>query len=91
MKPLDTAMITDAADHRAVVTIEDGFADGGAGAAMATAVAAEALAAGRHAPTTTVLGVPCTFLPHGSAADILASLGLDADGVVAACRRVLAV
>jgi 1-deoxy-D-xylulose-5-phosphate synthase len=86
VKPLDTAMITDAAGHRAVVTIEDGFADGGAGA-----VASEALAAGRHAPATTVLGVPCTFLPHGSAADILTSLGLDADGVVAACRRVLAV
>ena len=38
VKPLDPAMIADAAGHPAVVTIEDGFADGGAGAAMATAV-----------------------------------------------------
>ena len=86
VKPLDPAMIADAADHKAVVTIEDGFVDGGAGSAMRTAVAATAIDAGRPTPTTTMLGVPCAFLPHGKAEDILASLGLDAEGIVAASR-----
>jgi 1-deoxy-D-xylulose-5-phosphate synthase len=91
VKPLDASMIADAAGHRAVVTIEDGFVDGGAGSAMRTAVAVAALDAGRPAPTTAMLGVPCAFLPHGNAADILTSLGLDADGVVSAARRALTV
>ena len=35
-------------------------------------------------PTVTVevLGVPIKFIPHGSQAQILAGLGLDADGLV---------
>ena len=36
VKPLDEAMLTDALDHRVVVTIEDGFAAGGIGSAVAT-------------------------------------------------------
>jgi len=37
-----------------------------------------------------VLGVPAQFLPHGKADRILARLGLDADGIVAAVRTGLA-
>jgi 1-deoxy-D-xylulose-5-phosphate synthase len=84
-------MIADAAGHKAVVTVEDGFVDGGAGSAMRTAVAAAAFDAGHAAPTTSMLGVPCTFLPHGKPEDILASLGLDAGGVVAAAQRALTI
>jgi 1-deoxy-D-xylulose-5-phosphate synthase len=90
VKPLDPAMIADAARHRAVVTIEDGFADGGAGSAMAGAITDVALDDGHAAPPVSVLGVPCTFIPQGKPDDILAGFGLDAAGVAAAARQALA-
>ncbi len=43
VKPLDPEMIADAAGHPAVVTIEDGFADGGAGSAIASAIGAHSV------------------------------------------------
>ena len=37
-----------------------------------------------------VLGLPTRFIPHRpSPSDILAQLGLDADGIAAAARRLL--
>jgi len=88
--PLDPAMIADAATHDLVVTIEDGFRDGGAGTAIAAAVTATATP-GQPAPPVVVLGVPTTFLAHGRADDILASLGLDAEGVTASVRAALGI
>jgi 1-deoxy-D-xylulose-5-phosphate synthase len=85
VKPLDEAMLADAADHRLVVTIEDGFADGGIGAAVATALDLHECSA-----KVRVLGVPDRYLPHGKPDDILASLGLDAAGVAATVRHALA-
>ncbi len=38
VKPLDPAMLDDAASHRVVVTIEDGFRTGGIGSTMAAAL-----------------------------------------------------
>jgi 1-deoxy-D-xylulose-5-phosphate synthase len=83
--PLDPAMIADAAAHGAVITIEDGVRDGGIGMNIADQV--HALAA--NVPVQ-VLGIPSKFLPQGAAEKILAQLGLDADGIVAAARSVLA-
>jgi 1-deoxy-D-xylulose-5-phosphate synthase len=78
-------MIADAASHRAVVTIEDGIRDGGIGSLIADAV---------HTVSSAVvvesLGVPTKFIPHNKPDVILASLGLDAAGIVAAAQRVLA-
>ena len=82
--PLDPAMIADAAAHRAVVTIEDGIRDGGIGMTIADQVHALACAV----PVTT-LGLPSRFIQQGSADRILAQLGLDADGIVAAARAAL--
>jgi 1-deoxy-D-xylulose-5-phosphate synthase len=90
VKPLDPEMIADAASHPAVVTIEDGFADGGAGAAMAAAISAHAVTASQVPPPVSVLGVPSIYIPHGKVDTILAGLGLDVDGLVAAARQVLA-
>lgn len=83
--PLDPAMIANAAAHGAVITIEDGVRDGGIGMNIADQV--HALAA--NVPVQ-VLGIPSKFLPQGAAEKILAQLGLDADGIVAAARSVLA-
>jgi len=81
--PLDDAMLADAAAHRAVITVEDGVRDGGIGMTIADRI-------GTLAPSVPVevLGLPCKFIPHGANADqILATLGVDADGIVAAARR----
>jgi 1-deoxy-D-xylulose-5-phosphate synthase len=77
VKPLDGEMLADAARHRLVVTVEDGYADGGAGAAMADRV--RAMTDGVVA--TEVLGVPTTYIPQGKPDEILAGFGLDAAGV----------
>ena len=83
--PLDPDMIADAAAHGAVVTMEDGVREGGIGMSIADQV---------HAINATVpvkvLGIPAKFLPQGAADKILSQLGLDADGIVAAARSVLA-
>jgi 1-deoxy-D-xylulose-5-phosphate synthase len=79
-KPLDPAMIADAAAHPLVVTIEDGLADGGIGSSIRGLLEDETGAT----PKVRVLGVPTEYLDHGSVEGILARLGLDADGVVAA-------
>ncbi len=86
VKPLDPAMVADAAGHAAVVTVEDGLRDGGAGAGIADAVAGAAGAAGRRPPPVAVLGVPQRYVPQGKPEAILAELGLDADGIATAAR-----
>ncbi len=87
VKPADVAMIADAIDHPAVVTVEDGYREGGAGALLASAVT-EACAE-RDVPRIEVLGVPTAYLPHGKVDAILADLGLDAAGIAGSVRRVV--
>ncbi len=77
--PLDDAMISDAARHRAVVTCEDGVRDGGIGMTIADRIGALA----PEVPVT-VLGIPSKFIPQGNADRILAQFGLDAAGIAAA-------
>jgi 1-deoxy-D-xylulose-5-phosphate synthase len=91
IRPLDEEMLAEAATYPHVVTVEDGYRDGGAGSAIADRLAG--LAAGRgdgDGPRVTVLGVPVRFIPHGKPDEILASLGLDAPGIAATVRAVLA-
>jgi 1-deoxy-D-xylulose-5-phosphate synthase len=80
--PLDPVMLADAAQHRAVVSAEDGVVDGGIGSTIAMRV-------GELAPAvvTRSLGVPAHFIPHaGTPDEILATLGLDHIGIAAAVR-----
>jgi 1-deoxy-D-xylulose-5-phosphate synthase len=80
--PLDPTMIADAADHRLVVTCEDGIRDGGIGMTIADQVHEIA-----NEVVVEVLGLPTRFIPQGKPDRILAQLGLDADGIVATVRR----
>ncbi len=89
VKPLDPAMLDDAARFDLVVTVEDGYVDGGIGSQVAAALSDRAVTTGRH-PLVRVLGVPVRYLAHGKPDAILADLGLDADGVAAEVRRCLA-
>ncbi len=89
VKPLDPRMIADAARHPAVVTVEDGIREGGAGSAIADAISVDALEGGHVGPPVCVLGTPVRYLPHGNADAILHEVGLDGEGVAAAARKVL--
>jgi 1-deoxy-D-xylulose-5-phosphate synthase len=81
--PLDEDMLADAATHPLVITVEDGYREGGAGSMIAGRI--EELSGG-EVPTY-VMGVPITYIPHGHPDTILAGFGLDADGIVAEVRR----
>ena len=79
VKPLDPDMLADAANHRLVITIEDGLRDGGIGAAISDALSRLAPVDG---PLVKVLGVPSVYLAQAKPDVILSRLGLDADGMV---------
>ena len=81
VKPLDPVMISDAVRHRLVVTVEDGFREGGIGQAIRDQIS-------RSAPTpVVVLGVPTVHIPHGRVSHILSDYGLDASGIVANVKK----
>ena len=83
VKPLDPAMLADAAGHPVVVTVEDGLRDGGVGSAIADELRRRSDGGG---PEVAVLGVPDRYIPHGKPDEILAELGLDAAGIAATVR-----
>jgi 1-deoxy-D-xylulose-5-phosphate synthase len=94
VKPLDGVMLADAARHPLVVTVEDGYHEGGAGSLVASRLAEMDAVAGRPVtsagPRIANLGVPVQFIPHGKPDAILADLGLDGPGIAGSVRRLLA-
>jgi 1-deoxy-D-xylulose-5-phosphate synthase len=87
VRPLDPKMLIDASRHRLVVTVEDGIRSGGAGSAIADALAD--LHETRKCPPVLVLGVPTAYVPHGDPDRLLAQLGLDGPGIAAAITKAL--
>ncbi len=84
LKPLDRAMLLDAAAHPLVVTVEDGVRVGGFGSLVNDALQQLDAPA---VPRITQLGTPDAYLPHGTAQELHAELGLDAVGIAAAVRK----
>jgi len=83
VKPLDEELIlTLAARHRALVTIEENAVLGGAGSAVLELLAAE----GVSLPLLQ-LGIPDRFIAHGSRDGCLAAAGLDAAGLRSSIER----
>ncbi|GGX24094.1 1-deoxy-D-xylulose-5-phosphate synthase [Undibacterium macrobrachii] len=83
IKPIDTEMIKEmAASHDAIVTVEEGCTMGGAGSAVA-----EALAQAGIAKPMLILGLPDKFVDHGDPALLLAQCGLNAEGIEASIRH----
>lgn len=82
IKPLDEALLRSlAANHQALVTVEDNVIQGGAGSAVLEALQQ----AGVQIPVLT-LGLPDRFPAHGSREEILADAGLEADGLERSVR-----
>jgi 1-deoxy-D-xylulose-5-phosphate synthase len=88
VRPLDPIMIADAARHPLVVTVEDGIRLGGAGSAMADAMAA--LNGACRSLRVLKLGTPLAYIPQGKPDQIHAQLGLDGPGIAAATLTALA-
>jgi 1-deoxy-D-xylulose-5-phosphate synthase len=83
VKPLDVDLLLRlAAEHSAFVTVEEHVVAGGAGSAVA-----EALAAAGVTMPMLHLGLPDRFPDHGDPAAILRECGLDARGVADAIAR----
>ena len=83
IKPLDVELVRQLAEtHDALVTIEEGSIMGGAGAAVA-----EALAAAGIVKPILMLGLPDKFIDHGEVGLLLAGCGLDAAGIVASVQQ----
>src|SRR6266700_371314 len=82
VKPLDADLAEElAATHELVATVEENAVMGGAGSAVA-----EALAARSIGTPLLQLGLPDRYVDHGDQAQLLASIGLDKTGIVAAIR-----
>jgi len=82
VKPLDVELVKQlAADHDYLVTVEEGCVMGGAGAAVA-----EALAEAGIVKPLQMLGLPDKFIDHGDPAKLLSSVGLDAHGIAASIK-----
>jgi 1-deoxy-D-xylulose-5-phosphate synthase len=83
IKPLDVQLVAQLArEHAQLVTVEEGSVMGGAGAAVA-----EALAVAGIVKPILMLGLPDRFIQHGDPALLLASAGLDAKGIAASIRQ----
>ncbi len=83
IKPLDLEMLQRiAGSHDALVTLEEGAVRGGAGSACLE----ELQRLGWQLPVL-CLGLPDSWLEHGDPAQIAASLGLDAAGVLRSIRE----
>jgi 1-deoxy-D-xylulose-5-phosphate synthase len=82
VKPLDVELVKQLAlEHDVLVTVEEGATMGGAGSAVA-----EALAASGIVKPLLILGLPDKFIDQGDPAALLASVGLDAKGIAASIR-----
>jgi 1-deoxy-D-xylulose-5-phosphate synthase len=83
VKPLDVELVKQLAQsHEALVTVEEGCIMGGAGTAVA-----EALAEAGIVKPILHLGLPDKFIDHGDAGQLLAACGLDAKGIAASIRQ----
>ncbi|MXX53515.1 MAG: 1-deoxy-D-xylulose-5-phosphate synthase [Dehalococcoidia bacterium] len=78
VKPLDEELILDAANKAGrIVTVEENVLAGGFGSAVIEALAA----AGKEDAAVLRIGMPDSFIEHGTAADQRRQLQLDAEGI----------
>jgi len=85
VKPLDVGLVKRLAEsHHLIVTVEEHQIMGGAGSAVCEALSSLGLG-----NKVLLLGLPDKFIDHGDPARLLASVGLDAEGIAAAVKSAL--
>ncbi len=88
IKPLDADLLAAVwKRHRFIVTLEENSIAGGFGAAVLEWAAEEG---GTNHPQVKLLGIPDRFQEHASRAELMADLGLDAAGIAASVREIVA-
>ncbi|MBW8906491.1 MAG: 1-deoxy-D-xylulose-5-phosphate synthase [Betaproteobacteria bacterium] len=86
VKPLDLDLVKQLAEtHHLIVSVEEHQVMGGAGSAVCEALAGLGLE-----KRVLLLGLPDRFIDHGDPAKLLASLGLDAEGLRASIANAMA-
>ena len=82
-KPLDTAILRDVGRRfRRIITVEDGTVEGGVGSAVA-----EFISANGYTAEVVRLGIPDTFIHHGTIAELKRICGYDTEGILTAIRK----
>ena len=82
LKPLDTAILDEAAQYPVVYTAEDGILKGGLGSAVA-----EYFAAKGYTSKIVMIGVNDQFVEHGTPDELYHMLGMDAEGIRATIMK----
>lgn len=83
VKPIDTSLVNQLAEeHILLVTVEDNATMGGAGSAVS-----EHLSAAGISTHTLHMGLPDSFIEHGTRESQLSSLGLDTPGIISAIEH----
>jgi len=86
IKPLDVELLEKVfKESRFVVSVEEGALAGGFGSAILEA----ACERGWDTRILRTIGIPDRFVEHGERNELLASLGMDAPGIAATCRKLL--
>ena len=84
LKPLDEALLHEIGrKFRKIVTVEDGVRNGGMGSAVM-----EWIADHGYSPTVMRLGLPDSFVEHGTVAQLQHIAGIDKDAILAALRSI---
>jgi 1-deoxy-D-xylulose-5-phosphate synthase len=82
VKPLDAELVRQmAAEHRGLITLEEGAIMGGAGSAVTEFLNSAGLTC-----SVLQLGLPDRFIDHGEQGALLAGVGLDAAGIERSIR-----
>lgn len=88
IKPLDAKLLASVwQKHRYVVTLEENSVVGGFGAGVLEWAAEYG---GTGGPEVKLLGIPDKFQEHATREQLLSDLGLDAQGIAASVRKILA-
>jgi 1-deoxy-D-xylulose-5-phosphate synthase len=84
INPLNLQMLEDAKKHKLVVTIEDGYIEGGFGSSVLSHLNQE-----KSDCRVVNLGVPLSFHSHNKPDHLLSSFGLDSSGIVKSIRQAI--
>ena len=77
LKPLDNNMLHSIGQKFSkIITVEDGVTAGGMGSAII-----EFMAANQYTPTIKTIGIPDTFVEHGSVSELYKLYNMDCDSV----------
>jgi 1-deoxy-D-xylulose-5-phosphate synthase len=86
VKPLDREVVRRLArSHGRILTVEENAVQGGFGSSVAEFLHDEEL----HHVELSILGIPDTFIEHGSQSELRKMLGLDREGIMAAAAALL--